>query len=121
MTCALQERRRNFQTGEDFASMLRGIAEAAYCGGLALAAVTLVLALQSFFVFQWQVAAFTFVPPNEQLQRLRATAISATAMLAYAVLDMLHRQAVQTDIALIDWERPQQVRSGSQTLCATHA
>ena len=105
----MQERNRNMDTA-DFSSLFKAIGEGAYCCGLALAAVAIVLSWHSLVTFKQQAATFMFVLANEELKRLRATAIVATALLGWSVLDMVYRQAVLTDVAMIDWEKPQRVR-----------
>jgi Meckelin (Transmembrane protein 67) len=106
---SMQERKRHFSSSGDFTSLFHAIGEGACCCGIALAAVALVLALHSFVVFKGQAASFLFVIRNEDLSKLRVTIITAAVLLAWAVADMVYRQTMATDIAMIDWERPQQV------------
>ena len=106
----MQERRRGLNAGsDDFQSLFKAAGEAAYCIGLALAAVAFVLALHSFVVFRGQAASFLYVIGNNKLEDLRITIIVSAVLLSWAVVDMVYRQTMLTDIALVDWERPQQV------------
>jgi hypothetical protein len=105
----LQERRRNFNTGDDFTSILKAVGEATFCGGLALAAVALVLSLHSFVLFKAQAASFLYAIQNDDLERFRTTVICAAVLLGWAVVDVIYQQTQIADIAMVDWERPQQV------------
>ena len=105
----VQQRRAGFTESEEFASLINFLGDLAYCAGLGLAAAALVLAAHSFVVFKGQAATFLYTISNEDLGRLRATIIAAACVLGWAVCHMIYRQTFTTDIALVDWERPQQV------------
>lgn len=69
----------------------------------------MVLSLHSFVVFQGQKASFLYAIPNDQLEDFRLTVILSAFGLGLAVLHMVYVQTQVTDVALVDWERPQQV------------
>lgn len=85
------------------------LGNAAHSTGLALIAVALVLALHAFVLFKGQQDSFLYVIPNAALGDLRLTIILAAVFLGWSVLYTIYCQTMHTDIAMIDWERPQQV------------
>lgn len=89
--------------------MLQLLGELGLCVGLGLAAVAMVLALHSFVVFQGQKTSFLYAIPNDSLADFRITVVLSALGLGLAVLHMVYIQTQVTDVALVDWERPQQV------------
>jgi hypothetical protein len=87
------------------------LSNAACAAGLALTAVALVLSLHAFVLFKGQKDSFLYVIPNAALRDLRLTVILAAVFLGWSVLWTIYCQTRLTDLAMIDWERPQQVRS----------
>jgi hypothetical protein len=85
------------------------LAETCYCVGLALAAVALVIAIHSFVLFKGQQSSFIYMLDNDALEPFRLTVILAAAALGWSVIYIIYEQTQATDIAFIDWERPQQV------------
>jgi Meckelin (Transmembrane protein 67) len=97
--------------GDDSGSLVKGINELALCEGIALTAVALVLSVHSFVLFKGQKASFMYVLPNDELEHFSATIIVGAAGLSWALLNMIFAQTRNLDIAIVDWERPQQVQS----------
>jgi Meckelin (Transmembrane protein 67) len=85
------------------------LGNAARCTGLALTAVALVLSIHAFVLFKGQKDSFLYVIPNAALQDLRLAIILAAVFLGWSVLWTIYCQTRLTDVAMIDWERPQQV------------
>jgi Meckelin (Transmembrane protein 67) len=96
--------------GGDSGSLARAISELALCEGVALTAVALVLSVHSFVLFKGQKASFMYVLPNDELEAFRTTIIVGVVGLTWALLNMIYAQTQTLDIAMVDWERPQQVR-----------
>lgn len=91
--------------------MAQLLGELGLCAGLGLGAVAMVLALHSFVVFQGQKTSFLYAIPNDSLSDFRITVVLSAFGLGLAVVHMVYVQTQVTDVALVDWERPQQVRS----------
>jgi hypothetical protein len=72
--------------------------------------VNLVLAIHSFVLFRGQAVAFLYVLGNNDIGDFQVTVITSTVLLGLSVLDMIYRQTRTTDVAMVDWERPHQVR-----------
>lgn len=105
----MQGRRRGFSTGEDVQPIFQAFGELCLCCGIALAAVALVLSIHSFVVFRGQATAFLYVLGNRELEEFHITVISAVVLLGWSVIYLIYRQTRMTDVAMVDWERPQQV------------
>lgn len=110
MPASLQERKKGAGGDDDYSFLLRLLSVAAQAVGLALAAVALVLSIHAFVLFKGQKSSFMYIIPNADLGELRLTIILAAVFLGWSVLYTIYAQTRLTDIALIDWERPQQVR-----------
>lgn len=105
----MQERKKGAGTDDDYSFLLCVLGYAAHSTGLALTAVSLVLSLHAFVLFKGQKDSFLYVIPNAALEDLRLTIILAAVFLGWSVLYTIYCQTRLTDVAMIDWERPQQV------------
>lgn len=119
MCKCLQERRRGTGVDGEYDFILQLLGELGLCVGLGLAAVAMVLSLHSFVLFRGQKTSFLYAIPNAELEDFRITVILSACGLGLSVLHMLHVQTRTTDVALVDWERPQQVCCTAQACTAT--
>ena len=118
----LQERKKAAGSDDDYSFLLCVLGNSAHCTGVALTAVALVLSLHAFVLFKGQRDSFLYVVPNAALADLRLTIILAAVFLGWSVVYTIYCQTRLTDVAMIDWERPQQVRSpGDTTISSTIA